>query len=272
MEGWLERRPWRQQALFPQVQLLPAHDLHWEAFSLFVNIKFAAGEEANSSPWRRIISSIMGPTLSWDLLTLRGAQFMGAGYDIPNIRGRGQTVCTNHVWGSPFRAYGSPQSLYSSELLMDELAEKIGMDPWEIRYKNCYRPGSTNPSGQEPEVFSYPEMLEAIKPRYEEAKERAKRESTDKIKKGVGLSMAVYGCGIDGPDSSEAWAVLNPDDTVTIVAAWEDHGQGADMGMVGTAHEALRPMGITPDRYGSPGPIRLRRPTRDLPADRASRC
>ena len=53
--------------------------------------------------------------------------------------------------------------------------------------------------------------------------------------------MAVYGCGIGGPDSSEAWAVLNPDDTVTIVAAWEDHGQGADMGMVGTAHEALRP-------------------------------
>jgi aldehyde oxidoreductase len=215
----------------------------------FVNIKFAADEEGKLLAMETDYIVDHGPYSEFgDLLTLRGAQFMGAGYDIPNIRGRGQTVCTNHVWGSPFRAYGSPQSLYSSELLMDELAEKIGMDPWEIRYKNCYRPGSTNPSGQEPEVFSYPEMLEAIKPRYEEAKERAKRESTDKIKKGVGLSMAVYGCGIDGPDSSEAWAVLNPDDTVTIVAAWEDHGQGADMGMVGTAHEALRPMGITPDK------------------------
>lgn len=215
----------------------------------FVNIKFAADEEGKLLAMETDYIVDHGPYSEFgDLLTLRGAQFMGAGYDIPNIRGRGQTVCTNHVWGSPFRAYGSPQSLYSSELLMDELAEKIGMDPWEIRYKNCYSPGSTNPSGQEPEVFSYPEMLEAIKPRYEEAKERAKRESTDKIKKGVGLSMAVYGCGIDGPDSSEAWAVLNPDDTVTIVAAWEDHGQGADMGMVGTAHEALRPMGITPDR------------------------
>lgn len=36
-----------------------------------------------------------------DLLTLRGAQFIGAGYDIPAIRGKGRTVCTNHAWGPP---------------------------------------------------------------------------------------------------------------------------------------------------------------------------
>ena len=76
-----------------------------------------------------------------DLLTLRGAQFIGAGYDIPNIRGIGRTVCTNHAWGSAFRAYGSPQSFLASESLMDELAEKMGMDPLELRYKNVYRPG-----------------------------------------------------------------------------------------------------------------------------------
>jgi aldehyde oxidoreductase len=40
---------------------------------------------------------------------------------------------------------------------------------------------------------------------------------------------------------------LNPDDTVTVLPSWEDHGQGAD-GHLGTAHEALRPMGITPDQ------------------------
>lgn len=215
----------------------------------FVNIKFAADKDGKLLAMETDYNVDHGPYSEFgDLLTLRGAQFMGAGYDIPNIKGTGRTVCTNHAWGSAFRAYGSPQSLFSSEQLMDQLAEKIGMDPWEIRYLNCYRPGATNPSGQEPEVFSYPEMLEALKPRYEEAKAKAKRESKDKIRKGVGLSMGCYGCGLDGTDGSEAWAVLNPDDTVTIVAAWEDHGQGADMGMVGTAHEALRPLGITPDR------------------------
>ena len=35
-----------------------------------------------------------------DLLTQRQCQFIGAGYNIPNIRGRGRTVCTNHGWGS----------------------------------------------------------------------------------------------------------------------------------------------------------------------------
>ena len=74
-----------------------------------------------------------------DLLTLRGAQFIGAGYDIPAIRGNGRTVCTNHAWGSAFRGYGGPESEFASEVLMDELAEKLGMDPLELRYKNVYR-------------------------------------------------------------------------------------------------------------------------------------
>ena len=72
-----------------------------------------------------------------DLLTLRGAQFIGAGYDIPNIRGMGRTVCTNHAWGSAFRAYGiAPERVLPPEVLMDVLAEKLGMDPLELRYPN----------------------------------------------------------------------------------------------------------------------------------------
>ena len=62
-----------------------------------------------------------------DLLTLRGAQFIGAGYGIPNIRGDGRTVATNHAWGAAFRGYGGPESEFPSEVLMDELAEKLGM-------------------------------------------------------------------------------------------------------------------------------------------------
>ena len=45
-----------------------------------------------------------------DLLTLRGAQYIGAGYGIENIRGIGRTVCTNHGWGAAFRGYGAPES------------------------------------------------------------------------------------------------------------------------------------------------------------------
>ncbi|NCD25897.1 MAG: 2Fe-2S iron-sulfur cluster binding domain-containing protein, partial [Deltaproteobacteria bacterium] len=49
-----------------------------------------------------------------DLLTLRGAQYIGAGYDIPAIRGEGRTVCTNHCWGAAFRGYGAPESEFPS--------------------------------------------------------------------------------------------------------------------------------------------------------------
>ena len=58
----------------------------------------------------------------------------------------------------------------------------------------------------------------------------------------------MYGTGLDGADSAEADAELMPDGTVTIYDCWQDHGQGADMGTLGTAHETLHPLGIGPDR------------------------
>jgi aldehyde oxidoreductase len=172
---------------------------------------------------------------------------MGAGYGIPNIRGKGRTVCTNHAWGSAFRAYGSPQSFLASESLMDELAAKMGVDPLELRARNIYRPGDTAPTGQPPEVYSFPEMIDKLKPLYEAAKEKARSESTPEVKKGVGISLGIYGCGIDGADASEVSVELTKDG-VTVASTWEDHGQGADMGVLGTAHKALTPLGIRPDQ------------------------
>jgi aldehyde oxidoreductase len=64
----------------------------------------------------------------------------------------------------------------------------------------------------------------------------------------VGLSIGVYGCGLDGPDASEASVEMNPDGTVTVYTCWEDHGQGADMGALGTAHQALLPLGLRPEQ------------------------
>ncbi|EGB13359.1 aldehyde oxidase and xanthine dehydrogenase molybdopterin binding protein [Pseudodesulfovibrio mercurii] len=183
-----------------------------------------------------------------DLLTLRGAQYIGAGYDIPAIRGEGRTVCTNHCWGAAFRGYGAPEAEFPSEVCMDELAEKLGMDPLELRYKNAYRKGSTTPTGQDPEVYSLPEMIDKVRPKYEEFKKIAAEKSTDAVKYGVGVSIGVYGSGLDGPDTAEVDIALNEDNTVTVYSAWGDHGQGADMGTLGTAHEALRPLSLTPDQ------------------------
>ncbi|MBU0973824.1 MAG: molybdopterin-dependent oxidoreductase [Proteobacteria bacterium] len=183
-----------------------------------------------------------------DLLTHKGAQFIGAGYDIRSIRGVGKTVCTNHAWGAPYRGYGAPESEFPSESLMDELAEKIGMDPLELRYKNIYRPGATTPTGQTPETFSLEAMIDILRPKYKDAKEKAAKATTPELKKGVGVSIGIYGAGGDGPDTAEAWVELLKDGGVLVSTTWSDHGQGADAGALGCAHEALRPMGVRPDQ------------------------
>ena len=174
----------------------------------FIDIKLAPTRTARSWRWRRDWSVDHGPYSEFgDLLTLRGAQYIGAGYNIPSIRGMGRTVCTNHAWGSAFRAYGSPQAFLASESLMDELAEKMGMDPLEFRYLNVYRPGNTTPTGQAPEVYSFPEMFDKLRPLYKDANgEGRTRESTPENKKGVGISLGIYGCGLDGVDGAEAWS------------------------------------------------------------------
>ena len=215
----------------------------------WTTVRMAANKEGKILAMETDWSCDHGPYSEFgDLLTLRGAQYIGAGYGIANIRGKGRTVATNHCWGAAFRGYGAPESEFPSEVLIDELAEKLGMDPFDLREKNCYRPGDTTPTGQEPEVFSLPEMFAKMRPFYEESKKKTKANSTAEIKRGVGIALGVYGAGLDGPDSSEAWAELNPDGTVTIGNSWEDHGQGADSGTLGTAHEALRPLGLTPDQ------------------------
>jgi aldehyde oxidoreductase len=215
----------------------------------FVNLRMAADKDGKLLGMESDWSVDHGPYSEFgDLLTLRGAQFIGAGYDIANIRGMGRTVCTNHSWGSAFRAYGSPQSEFASEVLMDELAEKLGMDPLELRYKNVYRDGATTPTGQKPEVLSLSQLIDTLRPKYKVAQEKAKAASTAEIKRGVGIALGVYGSGLDGPDSAEAAVELNSDNTVTVYTTWHDHGQGADMGALATAHEGLHPLGIAPDK------------------------
>ena len=214
----------------------------------WTTVRYAADKEGKLLAMETDWSVDHGPYSEFgDLLTLRGAQYIGAGYDIQNIRGEGRTVCTNHAWGAAFRGYGAPESEFPSEVLMDELAEKLGMDPLELRYKNVYRKGSTTPTGQDPEVYSLPEMIDKLRPKYEAAKKRAAERSTEAVKRGVGVAVGVYGAGLDGPDTSETDVELNPDGTVTIFNTWEDHGQGADMGTLAVAHEALRPLALATD-------------------------
>ena len=215
----------------------------------FMHLKMGADDKGKINALETDWSVDHGPYCEFgDLVTMRGSQFMGAGYKIDNIRGAGRTVCTNHAWGSAFRGYGSPQSLFASEQMVDELAIKMGIDPLDFRYNNVLREGDVTPNGCKPDVYALPGLLDMVRPCWTKAKETAKQKnqnSTDK-KYGCGISLLIYGCGLDGADSSEAWAEITKDG-VTVANSWEDHGQGADMGTLVMAHETLRKAGYKPE-------------------------
>jgi aldehyde oxidoreductase len=215
----------------------------------FSTVKAAAGEDG------RLVA------LKFDLLMDHGAysefgdellgkacRYTGGGYFVPTIKGHGRTSFTNHTWVSAFRAYGGPQGAFSTNILMDELADKCGLDIWEFMNRNILRSGDTLGTGERQDVYPLPELMAMTKPEYDAAVERCRRLSTPKKKRGVGLAIGIYNVGNDTADVADSDVVLNPDGSVTIYNTWEDPGQGADIGTLATAHEALRPLGLSPEQ------------------------
>ncbi|MEA4873130.1 MAG: molybdopterin cofactor-binding domain-containing protein [Synergistaceae bacterium] len=185
-------------------------------------------------------------------LTNKGGQFFFSPYAYANMRATGYTCFSNHRWSAAFRAYGAPQTYWGCETAMDMLAEKCGIDPFDFREMNLlqWEPFTTNPlgvmpSGYAPEVFPLPEMMKKARPYYEEMKKEAAAKTTDKIKFGVGVSIGIYNSNDDGADEAASNIELTKDGVI-VYNTWEDHGQGADMGCLGTAHEALKPLNLHP--------------------------
>ena len=183
-----------------------------------------------------------------DELLTKACRYSGGGFFVPTLRGHGRTTFTNHTWVSAFRAYGGPQGAFSTNLVMDELAEKCGLDTWEFMNRNILRDGDTLGTGEVQDVYPLPQLMQMVKPGYEEAVARCKKLSTPEKKRGVGLAIGMYNVGNDYADLADSDIELNPDGSVTIYNTWEDPGQGADIGTLATAHEALRPLGLSPEQ------------------------
>jgi CO/xanthine dehydrogenase Mo-binding subunit len=68
-------------------------------------------------------------------------------YKIPNIRVSSTLVYTNKLRGCPFRGLGIPEAVWAGESQMDMIAQKLGIDPVELRLKNCLDTGDETPAG-----------------------------------------------------------------------------------------------------------------------------
>jgi aldehyde oxidoreductase len=186
------------------------------------------------------------PEISTGLVD-KAVRFIGNPYQVPNINGIVKAVFSNNSYGIQYRGYASPQCYTTSEALMDMMANKIGMDPFEFRYLNVARPGDLTVNSYPYWEYPMKEMMDIMRPYYQEAKARAKAESTDRKKRGIGIVWGGYHSGLLH-DQCEVSLELNADGSVTHYNSWENPGQGSDIGTLVHTHEALRPLGISPEQ------------------------
>ena len=186
---------------------------------------------------------------SWggdDLMT-KPARFVFWPYYVPNAAGLARIANVNHAFGTAYRSYGSPQAYTLSEPLMDMMAEKLGMDPFEFRYLNIARPGETNINGFPFKQYPMQAMMDTMRPIYEEAKARAKAESTPEKLRGVGVSWGGFNVTEGEADSAEVALELKEDGKIWKYDTWEAMGQGGTVGSVMVTLEALKPLHLTPE-------------------------
>ena len=136
-----------------------------------------------------------------------------APYDIPNVRSEGYDVVVNKPKVAPYRAPLGPPAGFAGETLIDELCQKLAMDPIEFRLLNAAKEGTRRVSGVPFKKVGYVETLQAAKehPHYQSPLGGPNR--------GRGVATAVCN-NITGPAS--AVASLQQDGSVGLVEGSAD--------------------------------------------------
>ena len=135
-------------------------------------------------------------------------------YQNTDIRGFG--YYTNNPPAGAFRGFGVCQSEFALESNINLLAEKVGISPWEIRYRNAIEPGKVLPNGQIADCSTaLKETLLAVKDVYEANKDHA----------GIACAMKNSGVGVGLPDKGRAKVIVR-DGIVELYSAASDIGQG----------------------------------------------
>ena len=179
------------------------------------------------------------------------AAFFGRGpYRIPHVNVESWSVYTNKLRASAFRGFGNPQATFASERQIDEVAEKLGMDPIDLRIKNALQSGDKWLGGQTVEGGSLAECLE--KARAASDWDKRRQNNGKEVRPGKRRGICVSGMShISGMLSAGAAVRLHEDGTVTVNTGAVDIGEGADTVMAQICAGAL---GLSLDQvnYGNP--------------------
>lgn len=167
-------------------------------------------------------ASLCGPVLE------RACTHSVGPYTYQNTDIRGYGYYTNNPPSGAFRGFGVCQSQFALECLIDLLAEKVGLSPWEIRYRNAIEPGKALPNGQiADQSTALKETLLAVKDAFEANRGRA----------GLACSMKNSGVGVGLPDAGRC-KIRIEDGVAVVYSATSDIGQGCNTVFIQNVAEA----------------------------------
>ena len=145
-----------------------------------------------------------------------GVQNGLAAYKVENFQVDGYDVVTNTQKMQSYRAPGQPPATFAVESVIDELAEKLGMDPMEFRLRNAVQEGERMPNGVLYPRIACMEILEAMKthPHY--------NATLDGPNRGRGVSVAARAIGGEGATPHVATISVNANGTITLMTGSND--------------------------------------------------
>jgi CO/xanthine dehydrogenase Mo-binding subunit len=164
-------------------------------------------------------------------------------YRIPNIDIKAWLVYTNNHFASAFRGFGAPQVLFAMEQQMDQLAEKLGLDPIEFRLRNALRRGDVAVFGNKLETsVGIVQCLEKARqhPLWGERKTAKQERTPPWIRRGVGVAAAIKGYTLGAlPDKGRVALELRIDGGFTVKGSFTEIGQGVVQAIAQLAAELL---------------------------------
>ena len=150
-------------------------------------------------------------------------------------------VYTNHMSSGAYRGYGATQGLFAVESAINELAEKLGIDPFVIRQRNIVHEGDVMPAyyGQVNTSCALDRCLQAVHDNIGWDEKYPVRDMGNGKVRAVGMGMAMQGSGITSVDVGSASLKINDDGFYTLSIGAADMGTGCDTILAQIAAEVL---------------------------------
>jgi CO/xanthine dehydrogenase Mo-binding subunit len=221
-----------------------------------VSVQIRSAAKRDGTLWARDARLLLdaGAYVSWGAVTpLVMMETVASLYRVPHVRFTADVVYTNNPPTGAMRGYGNPQSTFFVEVQMDQLAEKLGMDPVEFRLRNANLPNEDTLQGLKITSCGLREcLMEAAERIGWEARPRTSRISPAQAEpakrqrktvcRGVGIAATLnVGGGARIYRSDGCGATVKVDDfgRVTLVTGSTEIGQGSETVLAQIVAEAL---------------------------------